>query len=156
MTHANSERGEQIEALDRTMERMRKIVADLAHSAPVIMPGFPYDFAALRVTESVARLGTPTIKDVAADCGVDHSTTSRAVASAQRQGLLTRTTHPDDRRQVMLSLTEQGQQISEQMPALRQHMLDESLHDWSAQELSQFREFLERFRVVLEKNFSNH
>lgn len=145
-----------IDALDRTLERMRKTVTDLAHSAPAVMPGLPYDFAALRVAESVARLQSPTIKDVAADLGVDHSTTSRAVAGAERQGLLTRSVHPTDRRQVVLTLTAEGTKISEQLPALRQHMLDESLHDWSAEEISQFREFLERFRIVLEKNFTHH
>ena len=155
MTHANSDRHVRIEALDRTLERMRKTVTDLAHSAPAVMPGLPYDFAALRVTESVARLDSPTIKDVAADLGVDHSTTSRAVAGAQRQGLIKRSAHPTDRRQVLLALTDQGAKISEELPALRQHMLDESLHDWSAAEISQVREFLERFRLVLEKNFTN-
>lgn len=156
MTHANSDRAARIDALDRTLERMRKIVTDLAHSAPTMMPGLPYDFASLRVAESVARLESPSIKEVAQDLGVDHSTTSRAVAAAERQGLISRTAHPRDKRQAILTLTATGAKISAELPALRQHMMDESLHDWSDEEISQFREFLERFRVVLEKNFTDH
>ena len=45
-------------------------------------------------------------RQLAAACGVTEQTTSRVVARMERTGYVTRTPHPGDRRQLVLSITE--------------------------------------------------
>ena len=47
-------------------------------------------------------------RQLAAACGVTEQTTSRVVARMERTGYVTRTPHPGDRRQLVLSITDAG------------------------------------------------
>jgi DNA-binding MarR family transcriptional regulator len=53
-------------------------------------------------------LGQATLGELAQRLQLDKSTMSRSVDSLVRQGMLQRTTHPEDRRFVLVSLTAEG------------------------------------------------
>lgn len=154
MAHTNLERTEDLLALDRTIERMRRMVMEHARHMPEDVPALPFDLAALRATEAVKELAaagtSPTIKDVAAYHGLDHSTASRMVALAERQGLVERGAGCIDRRRVELTLTDKGQQVVQEIPQFRVQVLGEALQEWEDRDISLFRQMLERFRLSID------
>lgn len=153
MVHTTSRRAEDLAALDRTIERMRRMVMEHAKAVGQV-PTIAIDMAALRATEAVGHLVAsgvvPTIKDVALYQGIDQSTASRMVASAQRHGLIHRGHDPADRRRTTLSLTTEGTHLIEEIPRLRVQVLAEALQEWQDAEVSDFRALLERFRVNID------
>ena len=130
------------------------MVMEHARQMPEQVPALPFEMAALRATEAVGDLvaagTTPTIKDVAAYLGVDHSTASRMVASAERHGLVLRTQDTADRRRITLHLSDKGEVVIDEIPQLRVQVLAEALHDWNDHDVMEFRHLLERFRLSID------
>lgn len=130
------------------------MVMEHARQMPAQVPALPFEIAALRATEAVGDLAaggtTPTIKDVATYLGVDHSTASRMVASAERHGLVERTPDTSDRRRITLNLSDKGEVVIEEIPQLRVQVLAEALHEWDDHDITEFRHLLERFRLTLD------
>jgi DNA-binding MarR family transcriptional regulator len=159
MVHANQPREDDLLALDRTIERMRRMVIRHMQQMPEGVPQLPFEVAALRAAEAVAELeapgSAPTIKDLAEYHGVDHSTASRMVATAERQGLVERTTDAQDRRRVTLALTAPGRQAVEEMPFLRSRFLDAAMSDWTDSDVTAFRHLFERFRLCVDRAFAS-
>lgn len=67
-----------------------------------------------RAISTVRRFGACSMSDLAAFTAVDRTTLTRSVDQLVRRDLMARTTPPADRRQVHLSLTQQGQDIYDQ------------------------------------------
>jgi DNA-binding MarR family transcriptional regulator len=61
--------------------------------------------------EALVRRGGTTLNDLAAQLYLDKSTASRVVDALERKGYVTRLTHPDDRRAVLLDVTEPGRAL---------------------------------------------
>ena len=61
--------------------------------------------------EALARRGGMTLNDLAAHLYLDKSTASRVVDALERKGYVARTTHPQDRRSVLLEATEAGRAL---------------------------------------------
>jgi MarR family 2-MHQ and catechol resistance regulon transcriptional repressor len=61
--------------------------------------------------QAILRHGGPTLNEVAADLYLDKSTASRVVDALERKGYVTRTSHPSDRRAVMLEATPGGKDL---------------------------------------------
>jgi MarR family transcriptional regulator, 2-MHQ and catechol-resistance regulon repressor len=61
--------------------------------------------------EALVRRGGATLNDLAAQLYLDKSTASRVVDALERKGYVTRLTHPDDRRAVLLDVTPEGQAL---------------------------------------------
>lgn len=67
-----------------------------------------------RAISTVRRFGACSMSDLAAFTAVDRTTLTRSVDQLVRRELMARTTPATDRRQVHLSLTQQGQDIYDQ------------------------------------------
>jgi DNA-binding MarR family transcriptional regulator len=94
----------------------------------------------LRVLRSIERrLGgeAPTVKDVAADHGIEQSTASRAVGAVVAAGLADRSTCDDDQRKSRLSLTPAGHDVLALATRNRQAMLEAVTAEWSDDDLAQ-------------------
>lgn len=65
--------------------------------------------------EALVRRGPGGLNDLAADLLLDKSTTSRVVATLERKGYVTRVTHPDDGRAVVLSVTAAGLRLHDRI-----------------------------------------
>lgn len=63
----------------------------------------------------VGRTGKISLIDLANILNLDKSTVSRSVDNLVNQGLMVRETDPEDRRFIMLQLTEQGQNIFQEV-----------------------------------------
>jgi len=61
--------------------------------------------------------GEPTLNELAQSLGLDKSTLSRTIDGLVNIGLVERATHPDDRRSIRLSLTEQGRRTCDRINA---------------------------------------
>jgi MarR family 2-MHQ and catechol resistance regulon transcriptional repressor len=61
--------------------------------------------------ETLARQGGMTLNDLAARLYLDKSTASRVVDALERKGYVTRVTHPQDRRSVLLEATAAGRTL---------------------------------------------
>jgi DNA-binding MarR family transcriptional regulator/N-acetylglutamate synthase-like GNAT family acetyltransferase len=69
-----------------------------------------FSLAEARILYELAHRQQPTASALAQDLGLDPGYLSRILRRFQKQGLVTRQPSPADRRQQLLSLTEQGQQ----------------------------------------------
>jgi MarR family 2-MHQ and catechol resistance regulon transcriptional repressor len=61
--------------------------------------------------EALVRRGGATLNDLAAQLYLDKSTASRVVDALERKGYVTRLTHPEDRRAVLLDVTSEGRTL---------------------------------------------
>lgn len=61
--------------------------------------------------EELVRRGGMTLNDLAARLYLDKSTASRVVDALERKGYVARSTHPEDRRAVLLEVTEAGRTL---------------------------------------------
>jgi DNA-binding MarR family transcriptional regulator len=137
---------------------MRRMVLAHQRALPHGAAAFPYDVAIMRATEAVSELadeGSPTIKDVAAYLGLEHSTTSRALTAAEHSGLVLRSHDEVDRRKVSLHLTPKGADLVREIPAMRQQFLDGAMTDWADDDVSELCALLERFRVTIDRAFAS-
>ncbi len=78
---------------------------------------------------------------------VQPPTMTKLVAKLEERGLVRRTPHPTDRRQVILSVTEAGQEILGQFERARDEWLTQRLAELSAEE----REILRRAAEILQR-----
>lgn len=105
------------------MQGMRRLVTR-PPSASVPMPGLgrPVDLSKVLACEALAELsrgGPVTITDLAHAMHLERSTVSRLVGEAEAEGLVERSTHPDDGRMVTVTVTTLGQQVVDFVQGLR-------------------------------------
>ena len=65
--------------------------------------------------EALVRRGPSGLNDLAAELYLDKSTTSRVVATLERKGYVSRASHPEDRRAVVLSVTSGGRKLHDRI-----------------------------------------
>lgn len=61
--------------------------------------------------EALVRSGPRTLNELAAELYLDKSTASRVVSTLERKGYITRQTHPQDRRAILIDLTPSGKKL---------------------------------------------
>lgn len=116
--------------------------------------GLEGGIASLRVLRSVERSAAdPSISQVAADLGVEHSTASRSVASLVRAGLLKSRRCEDDQRQARLQLTERGQTQLDQATRRRQEILGSLLEEWGERDVRTLARLLNDLRHRFDEEF---
>lgn len=147
-----------IPELDEAIFRFRAATQRPAYRARILDGvGFEGGIAALRVLRSVERLTvedtSPSIRQVAAELGVEHSTASRSVEGLVRQGLLARTRCADDQRQARLSLTERGVTTLEVATTRRQEELSALVADWPGEDVATLTALLDRLRERFDAEF---
>ncbi len=124
VAHANeASRALAVAQVDHAMQGMRRLVTR-PPSASVPMPGLgrPVDLSKVLACEAVAELslgGPVTITDLSTAMHLERSTVSRLVGEAEAEGLVERSTHPDDGRMVTVTVTPLGQQVVDFVQGLR-------------------------------------
>ncbi|MEV6930343.1 MarR family winged helix-turn-helix transcriptional regulator [Dactylosporangium sp. NPDC051485] len=85
------------------------------------------------------------LKELAADCALDQSTTSRAVSAFVADGLVRRVADPHDGRASFLELTDAGREAMCRTNELYANLLADALRDWTRTDVELFSGLLRRF-----------
>lgn len=107
------------------------------------LPGGIATLRLLRAVELLGIQGEPSIKDVAARLGIEHSTASRAVDQAVRNGLLTKRGCADDLRRARLTLSASGRAVLAKASTRRRDLLESITEGWSEQDVSRLVQLLQ-------------
>lgn len=104
-------------------------------------------FRTLRAVERAER-DEPGVGDVAEALGIDPSTASRFVDQAVCAGYAVRAASVQDRRRVVLTLTERGAALLEHANAARFVLLGELTDGWSPEDVRTLSSLLDRLRAA--------
>lgn len=99
--------------------------------------------------------GATRVRDVADTLQQHVSTASRLVDGLVRDGLITRTEDPDDRRAVVLELTGAGEARMAQVATFRRGWVGAALSGLSREERRTFAELADRFASGAEATFAD-
>lgn len=91
------------------------------------------------------------VTGLAAECALDPSTISRAVAALVRAGHVTRRADPADGRASVLTITDAGRDALDQILARYADRFAGALHNWTPDELRDFSTMLRRFTHDLQE-----
>jgi DNA-binding MarR family transcriptional regulator len=106
--------------------------------------GVSLDRALFPLVARLGALGPMGVVELGEQAGRDHTTISRQLTALQAQGLVSRRTHPDDRRVRQAMLTAQGAQVARRIGAARKRLLSLLLADWSAADRESFARLAQR------------
>jgi DNA-binding MarR family transcriptional regulator len=138
-----------VDSLDRTMRRLRRaMMKPPATTVPVPALGKPLDMAKIFACDAIHDLAdrkdSVTVKDVAAELELEHSTASRLLGDVEQEGLVTRGTDPDDRRRTTLQLTELGESVVDDATAITRFFTRLLLAEWPRQDVEDLTRLLGR------------
>ena len=142
-------RHEALRRLDAGFVRMRRwtsrneldleeVHVDLGLSTDDGRPVHPAKVAACEAVAELGVEGRVTVKDVAAFLSLDASTASRLLGECDALGLVRRAQDPDDRRRVLLEVTDEGRRLVEATGRVRLRVMDAVLADWDRATLEEF------------------
>ncbi|RXS65379.1 MarR family transcriptional regulator [Streptomyces sp. TM32] len=107
------------------------------------------DRAAYLLLNRLDQEGPMGVKALAAGMGIDSSTVTRQVAPLVDSGLVSRATHPEDGRAVVLQLSERGQARLDEVRTSRRALMALVTEQWSETEREEFTTLLTRFNASL-------
>ncbi len=93
--------------------------------------------------------GPMGVKALAGGMGIDSSTVTRQVAPLVDTGLVKRTSHPEDGRAVVLTLSARGLTRLEEVRSSRRELMARVTDGWSEDERESFTGLLTRFNLSL-------
>ena len=136
-----------VDTLDRSIRRLRRVMLrPVAALVPVPALGRQLDiskiFACDAIAELVATHETVTVKDVASELDLEHSTVSRLLGEAESEGLLTRATDPADRRRTTVALTDLGRDVVRDATVTTRHFTKMLLADWDVHDVEELQRLL--------------
>jgi DNA-binding MarR family transcriptional regulator len=102
------------------------------------------DVGHILVVEAVHGAGEATVNAVAHQLGLDHSGASRMVRAAAEAGYLVRAESEQDRRRVLLRLTDKGQDLLAGARDWQNRMFDELTETWPEHDRAQFAGYLRK------------
>jgi len=150
--HATSE----LEAGNPVLDAMQHQVAVFARRAEQTRLGGvgqarnSMDRAAYLLLNRLDKVGPMGVKALASGMGIDSSTVTRQVAPLVDSGLVTRTTHPEDGRAVVLELSPHGSTRLEQVRSSRRELMALLTDGWSEDEKETFCMLLTRFNQAMQ------
>ena len=98
-------------------------------------------YAILRTLDQDGPLSTG---DLARSCTMDPGAAVRQVKVLEEDGLVSRTTHADDARVTVVTLTDEGRDVYRRIVEVRTDHLDEVLAGWSAGDRAQLTALVDR------------
>lgn len=101
-------------------------------------------FAQLRILFRVRRSPGQNVRTLAEGLGISASAVSQQVDRLVSRGLLSRTDNPDDRRRVVLEVSEQGKEITDEISRAYRERIESLLTDLSKDELRDLERLLVR------------
>lgn len=127
---------------------LHRVRRRMTHSAAAVHPDLQP--AALSVLLFVSEHEGARASDVVEHFGIDKGAVSRHVVHLEALGLLTRSSHPEDRRAQTLVPTELGAARLAAARAERRRDVADRLSDWRAEELASLADQLARYNRALE------
>jgi DNA-binding MarR family transcriptional regulator len=107
------------------------------------------DRAAYLLLNRLEQVGPMGVKALASGMGIDSSTVTRQVAPLVEAGLVTRTTHPEDGRAVVLKLSSHGTARLGQVRSSRRELMALLTEEWSEEDRETFCRLLTRFNGAM-------
>lgn len=109
------------------------------------------DPASLVVLHNVLANAPLRVSELARCMGLDASTVSRHVMHLEREGCLTRTDDPDDRRACRLELTDRGRVLLEEAVEARAAVVDDAIADWPGHDRETLTTLMTRLAASLDR-----
>ena len=149
-----------IDTLDRSFRRLRRsMIRPPAGLVPVPALGRPLDIAKIFACDAVAELSTtrPTVsvKDVAAELDLDHSTVSRLLGEVEEDGLLVRGSDPVDRRRTTVELTDLGRAVVADATAMTRFFTRILLAEWPREDVEALTTLLGRLAETVQRRLDS-
>lgn len=116
------------------------------------VPGTSIDPALQYVLHAISGREPLRLSDLAALVQLDVSTVSRHARALEDVGYVLRTVDPDDRRASLLSTTEAGRQVLEEIFDRRRALLDTALAAWSEEDRRDLARLLTRLSDDLDSS----
>jgi DNA-binding MarR family transcriptional regulator len=92
----------------------------------------------------ISRGGNPTVASLARDLNTDTGAMTRMLDRLETKGLLTRSRSVTDRRVVVLTLTDQGRELTSRIPHHLARVYNNHLAGFTAEEFVQLKQMLRR------------
>lgn len=127
----------QLVRLRKSMESFRALVLEAG--------GHGIEGSGLAALYHLTTEGPMRTSVLAERLGLDPSTTSRHVASLERDGHLQRVADPDDGRAWLVQASPSGRRAFEETRSLRDALVSSALQDWAPHEVDDFAAALARF-----------
>ncbi len=128
------------------VRRIRRVIAERARMLhPDLSP------VAYSMLMALNDTGTSRASDLVEMFSIDKGAVSRQVQTLLELGLIERSPDPDDRRALILAITDEGRRRLAKISAARREQVGARLHDWSEQELRSFVSSLARYNAALEE-----
>lgn len=113
------------------------------------------DLRVLRAVERRTTLaGSASVRDVAEEMGIEHSTASRAVATVVQAGFLDKTQAAEDQRRCLLELTPLGVRALAEATSRRRAIVAEHVAHWPEQDVERLTQLLGRLADEFEEQSS--
>lgn len=138
MTSARNE----LEQIDRALVRLRRFFDP---PAMVDDEGRRVEASTILVLETLAGAGPRTVRDVAEQLDVAHSTASRLITRAEQAGMVRRRPSPTNGRETAVETTRQGHAVRRRGVQYRLERLAEITLSWQPDEIERFATSLHRF-----------
>ena len=139
-----------VHSIDDQLLRLRQAQSRGEYRAR-ILTGVPHvgSVGSLRVLRAIERAEaegrSPSIREVAAEVGIEQSTASRAVNETDRRGLTVRQACESDQRRVLLTLTDEGRAAADRATQNRRDIVAEALAGWSPDDVKTLDTLFSRF-----------
>ena len=140
---------ETLRALEHEMSvlvrRIRRVIADRARMLHPELSPVSYSML-MALNDS----GPRRASDLVEIFSIDKGAVSRQVQSLLELGLIERTPDAEDRRAMILAISEEGHRRLASIAATRRHEVRERLDDWSDADLTEFVRSMARYNSALE------
>lgn len=132
--------------LERFLPYRLNVLATLASNAlaQIYAERFGLSIPAWRIVATLGQYRDSTARDIAAHAVMHKSTVSRAVAALEERGLVIRKPNADDRREELLELTFEGQEIYEALAPQALAFEEEFVSVLTEEEQKQLVSFIDR------------
>lgn len=112
----------------------------------------PDEAWAVLLLHRIQEHGPCRVSDLAARSGLDTSTVSRHATRLVKNGYVTRTDDPDDRRAARLVVSAKGRRLLAAATLARNEVIHAAVADWTEEELRTFCALIERLADALDRN----
>jgi DNA-binding MarR family transcriptional regulator len=141
---------ETLRALEHEMSvlarRIRRVIAERARMLhPELTP------VAYSMLMALNDHGPRRASDLVELFTIDKGAVSRQVQSLLELGLIVRTQDEEDRRAMILSISDEGSRRLAGIARDRRHVISSRLVDWTDEELNEFVRALQRYNIALEE-----
>ncbi len=149
-----------VDTLDRSFRRLRRsMIRPPAGLVPVPALGRQLDIAKIFACDAVAELSTTrasvSVKDIAAELDLDHSTVSRLLGEVEEDGLLVRGSDPVDRRRTTVALTDLGRAVVLDATAITRSFTRILLAEWPVEDVEALTALLGRLADTVHRRLDS-